>query len=347
MFVLYIFILFLLFYGARVHSDGIYSQYISKQQCNCIKGFFIVVVFCRHIAPYLEKAGYDFSILGDSIFRSIDSSIGQLLVVMFLFYSGYGVSESIKFKGAEYVRNIPRNRLLKTLCNFDIAILVFLVINMCLDIHHSASDILLAFTGWEAIGNSNWYIFVILCCYLITYLTYTIAKRFGYVQNRLFIFGGGMLLFGILYVILYKTRGAWWHNTLFAYPIGSAWSLYKVEVEKLVKNKYLVCLGGSLLMFIICYISPINLKGLMANLAAIFFATTVVLVTMKLEFKSKALEWCGKLLFPLYIYQRTGMLIFSTIDGGTFIQTYPYAYILICAVITILCGWGFKYIQVK
>lgn len=148
------------------------GSYISKEQCNCIKGFFIAVVFCRHIVSYLVEAGYNFSIVGDNIFGWINGHIGQLLVVMFLFYSGYGVTESIKKKGADYVESIPKRRVLTTLANFDVAVFLFLIVDILCGIEYPISNVLLSFVGWESIGNSNWYIFVILCCYLSTYLAH-------------------------------------------------------------------------------------------------------------------------------------------------------------------------------
>lgn len=179
MFLLYIVITIFLIVGITYHKTGFYDGYISKEQCNCIKGFFIVVVFCRHIAPYLVDAGYDFSIFGDSLFRHIDGRIGQLLVAMFLFYSGYGVMESIKKKGNIYVDDIPKRRLLQTLANFDVAIVLFLIVDLCLGIHYDTKDVWLSFIGWKSIGNSNWYIFVILCCYLSTYITFKVKVISG------------------------------------------------------------------------------------------------------------------------------------------------------------------------
>ena len=176
MFLLYIIITLFLIVGITYHKTEFYDGYISKEQCNCIKGFFIVVVFCRHIAPYLVDAGYDFSIFGDSLFRHIDGRIGQLLVAMFLFYSGYGVMESIKKKGSNYLDNIPKRRLMPTLANFDVAIVLFLIVDLCLGIHYDTKDVLLSFIGWKSVGNSNWYIFVILCCYLSTYITFKVIN---------------------------------------------------------------------------------------------------------------------------------------------------------------------------
>ena len=39
-------------------------------------------------------------------------------MAMFLFYSGYGVYESIKRKGTPYIDNFSKNRLLKTFIEF-------------------------------------------------------------------------------------------------------------------------------------------------------------------------------------------------------------------------------------
>ena len=177
MLAIYISILLLLLYGVRIKQEVPQKGYLSKEQCNCIKGFFIVVVFARHIAPYLVKSGYSYSLGGDKLFHFIDSHIGQLLVVMFLFYSGYGVMESFKKKGIQYIEHIPKRRILTTLINFDVAIVFFLILNLVLNIDYPIKKILFSFIGWESIGNSNWYIFVILCCYLSTYLTFKLIVR--------------------------------------------------------------------------------------------------------------------------------------------------------------------------
>ena len=162
MLLFYIIILLLSLYGISFIKSGFNQDYISKEQCNAIKGIFILFVFTRHIWPYLSKFGYDFSAPGDSLFINIDRWMGQLLVVAFLFYSGFGVMESIKSKGEPYIDNMPRKRILNTLLNFDVAVFVFIVIDLILGINLKLNTTLLAFTGWTSIGNSNWYIFIII-----------------------------------------------------------------------------------------------------------------------------------------------------------------------------------------
>ena len=173
MILLYILILLLSLYGIRIKKNGFYTDYIGKQQCDAIKGIFIIVVFSRHLWPYMVKAGYTASNTGDILFTHLNSWIHQLLVVMFLFYSGYGVMESIAKKGSVYVNSIPEKRFLATLLNFDVAVGVFLLLSIIICKDLNMINTLLAFTGWTSLGNSNWYIFVILVCYLITWIAFS------------------------------------------------------------------------------------------------------------------------------------------------------------------------------
>lgn len=85
MIILYVLILILALYGIRYKTNGFYDDYLGKEQCNAIKGIFVFVVFFRHIVPYIEVAGYKFDGLFDKAFIIVDSYVGQLLVVMFLF----------------------------------------------------------------------------------------------------------------------------------------------------------------------------------------------------------------------------------------------------------------------
>lgn len=345
MFLLYLIIILLIIFGLKPYRQNYYDGYLSKEQTNSIKGFFIVVVFCRHIAPYLADSGYDFSIFGDNIFRWIDGRIKQLLVVMFLFYSGYGVMESIKKKGKTYIDSIPHRRLLTTLLNFDVAVVIFLVVDICLDIHYETKDIVLAFSGWKSIGNSNWYIFVILCCYFSTFLAYKIFARIN--NNRSLIGGGNLLIIICIYVVLVLKKQGYWYDTIFSYPLGIYFSLYKNEIENVFKRIYAKCLPVIFTLFLLLMFLPYDLKGIVANTRACTLAMLIVLLSMKFQINSKVLLWLGKHLFPLYIYQRIGMIILSEYDGGAFIHDNPYIYILSCALITLTFGWTYKYIQIK
>lgn len=108
--VFYSILLALVLWGIKINKEGFNEDYIEKGQCNAVKGIFIIVVFMRHVVPYVKKAGYDMQSMFDMFYKLIDWQVGQLLVVMFLFYSGYGVMASISKKGDKYITSFPRLR---------------------------------------------------------------------------------------------------------------------------------------------------------------------------------------------------------------------------------------------
>lgn len=155
------------------------QDFLSKEKTDSIRGVFILIVFLNHISEYFATAGADLSAWHNKLLFLIPKAFGQLMVVMFLFYSGYGVRESIKKKGSEYISRIPRKRVLNTLLNFDIAVVFFTIIGLLIGKDISISRFCLSLTAWDSVGNSNWYIFVILLCYILTFLIFRFLKSGG------------------------------------------------------------------------------------------------------------------------------------------------------------------------
>ena len=79
-------------YGARIHKNG-NSEYLSMEQTASIKGIFILLVLFSHFNSYV----YYGSVM-DQTYASFVRWFGQTMVTMFLFYSGYGVMQSITKK---------------------------------------------------------------------------------------------------------------------------------------------------------------------------------------------------------------------------------------------------------
>ena len=332
MLLFYIIILIISIYSISFVKSGFNQDYLGKEQCNAIKGIFILIVFIRHIWPYLRKFGYDFTAPGDSIFMWIDRWMGQLIMVAFLFYSGYGVMESIKRKGQKYIDDMPRRRIFNTLINFDVAVLAFLVINLILGFNLDPITTFLAFTSWTSIGNSNWYIFVILVCYFCTWVGFKLSKEWI-----------TFFLLVVAYITLVNTKSNLiWYNTIFTYAAGLLYSQYKTQIEKFIQRRYLLVLFICLFAFMAVHTYKLAFFGLKDNLSSILFALFVVVVSMKIRVGNKALIWCGTKLFPIYIYQRIPMIVLSRFDYGTFISQHPYAYIWACLLITIIIAFFYR-----
>ena len=144
---------------------------MSVPQTQAIKGFFVVTVFFSHFCSYVH-----FGAWYDSAIQVYCRFFGQLMVAPFLFYSGYGIFESVKKKGIEYVRALPKRRILKVLLHFDFAVLLFLLLDFVIGRPVSLSEFVLSLVAWQSIGNSNWFIFAILCAYAFAYVGLSLFK---------------------------------------------------------------------------------------------------------------------------------------------------------------------------
>lgn len=329
----FLFIILSSLIGIRFFIKDFNKDYLSKDDTACIKGFFILIVFFSHFMAYDNLSlPYNHYLLE---FRNF---LSQLMVSLFLFYSGYGVYESIKTKKS-YVEKIPKNRILKTLLHFDIAILAFILVNLFIGKSYGIKITLLSFTGWESIGNSNWYIFTILCLYLITYISFTIFEK---KDKNAIICSCLLSLFFMMFLQHYKDLQ--WHNTMFCYLLGMIYSYNKENINNSImkdNKKYIL----SMLVFIFIFdVIRVNDPWNYYNLYAMAFCMIVVGITMKVHFTSKILKWFGDNLFWIYILQRIPMII---LYENNYLSTHPMKAFVISFVVTIILTIIFKFIADK
>lgn len=294
-------IIALCLYKVKIPKKGYFDDFLEREQTNSIKGIFILLVFLRHSLQYVVKSGYKFNSFGDSTVLSINWELGQLIVVLFLFYSGYGVMEAIKNKGDVYIAKMPRNRILPTLLNFDIAVLCFIIVDLLLDIPINSTQVLLSFIGWVSVGNSNWYIFVILICYTITYLFIRKEKYFW----------GLFLIIVVAAILKFSGKAECWYNTILSYPAGILFSKNRQMIVCLWKKHYWSILFTFVLFFCVLFPFKSDCISLKYNILSVLFAFIVVQITMKIKISNSILCWLGINLFPLYIYQRIPMILLS------------------------------------
>lgn len=310
----------------RPVKTGLNDSFMSIENTTCVKGIFVLLVFLSHINNYFTQSEAYTSSPLNSAYIIIQSHLGQAIVVMFLFYSGYGVAQSIAKKGETYVRSMPRRRVLKTLVNFDIAVVVFLIMDIALGTasDYSIPKILLSFIGWDSVGNSNWYIFAILILYFITYISFSLFK--GNVKKSLWT----VTALTVVYIaVMAFFKDPWWFDTVILYPLGMWFSLGKDKItaffEKKISLYYiffvfcLIVLAFTAIFFdnIVCY-----------EIFMVVFCAAVVLFTLKFNFKSPILSFFGKYLFEIYIFMRVPMIILEHFGVDNILVFAPVSFVV-------------------
>lgn len=336
LFLYIVFIFVLIIWGIKFEDN---DDFISKERCNSIKGIFILLIVLTHSMQYINNSGYEYEGI-DMFVPFFKNKMGQMVVVMFLFYSGYGVYLSIKKKGKAYVNQMPRRRLLTTLLNFDVAVLSFVVLNLFISKPMSISQVALSMIGWDSVGNSNWYIFDILVCYTATYIVAKLSDEKNLWKWLFF------LIF-ICVIVLSFLKKSYWYNTMMAYPAGVLFAAYQNRIVAVFRKYYLpllILLGGT--FFVTFYQLP-KMRGISDNIASICFALIVVLLTMKIIVENDFLKWCGEHLFPLYIYQRLSMIVMYDCFGSEFVKNHAMFFPFIALLVTCLISRFYNYWQIK
>ena len=216
---------------------------------------------------------------------------------------------SIKNKGAAYVDSIPRKRVLNTMLNFGVAVILFVSLNYILGISMSLKQILLSILCWDSIGNSNWYIFTICSCYLTSFISY---KVFGYSKKSLI---ANFVILFVFAVIISRFKGSWWYDTCLAYSVGTLYCFYKDKMERLVNSNYLLCciLGGAVMIasYILMLKAPIAKSLVFMNICSICFSLLMVILTMRFKLNSICSGVVREASFPVvYLSTNTYDFIF-------------------------------------
>lgn len=322
----------IILFSMKFNFAGINEDYISKNSIEPIKGIFLMMVFFTHFVQYIPTND-----IHNQFYMFLRSYHGQLIVAPFLFYSGYGICESIKSKGYNYVKELPHKRILKVLFDFDIAVLLFYLLSLYQNHNYSVKKMLLTFLGWDSIGNSNWYIFAVLFLYLFTYLAFSAFDYRTHINYCLCMVAVLSVLFSAT-MALYKD--GYWYNTVYCYVAGMIYSAYRPKIEKEIfvsdKTFYIVylclCFG-----FVVSH-KYWNNNDNIYQLTAVLFALLVVLFTAKVKISNKLFAYLGRSLFSLYILQRIPMQLFK----GTAITNNIYIYFVVCFIITIVIAEMFN-----
>ena len=330
-------LLFLILFKIKITKKDEFFDSLNKSQTTSINGIFVVLILFSHIRQYISLNHYDYALYSAPVIFT------QLIVVSFFFYSGYGLMESIKKKGRPYVYSIATHRFPKVLFDMVIAVCLFLIMQACFGVYFKIDKILLSFIGWETVGNSNWFIFVTLCFYVILFVSFLLLQK---KSNILAVALTTILTIGYIVLMFVLDRDHYTFNTMLCLPAGMIFSLCKDKLFSYLKThpivhivSFCVLVAVFVVLYKFCFYDPF-----MFNIMGIVFMLTIILATTKVSIQNPLLNFLGKYTFWIYILQRIPMIIFMRIGLASFNS---YLYLLVCVLCTILLSIAINYLSAK
>ena len=108
-------------------------------------------------------------------------------------------------------------RFLPLLIKYEIVTLIYLIVRLFIGDIPDTKNLILSFTGWENLGNFGWYIFVMLCLYILFCISFFISHKAA--SGRKALITGALILtvLSILFMLLLcfpGQRGKWFYDTI-------------------------------------------------------------------------------------------------------------------------------------
>ncbi len=336
-------LILLVFYKADINGEKIYSDYMSKEQTVSIRGIFACIIFFSHLRDYVTFSGEL-----DELYIWILAHIGQCMVAVFFFYSGYGILLSYRFKD-NYENSFLKKRIILTWVHFATAVICYCGLNLLLDIEYPIYTVMLSFSGWKNVGNSNWFMFDTLVLYIIVWMSFKIIrliytkfpKVIEYKSEFLTLLIGFFSICFILVLHIYKE--SWWYDTILCFFAGCIYGICKEKVDRLFQNSKLYLFAGIVYAMLFMFFYRRG-NAITYNICAITFVLLISWFTMKIKIVNPILMWLGEHSFYIYIYMRIPMIVLKKLNA---FPNYNYLFAVTALMMTILLSYVMKKLQIK
>lgn len=309
-------------------NKRINKDYLSVDTSKIVKGILIFMIFLSHARGKIDE-------LNNTILGQIITSFGYLAVAMFMFYTGYGLKYSVMSKGQDYIRLMPRKRIMPFYVHCLIVVGVYVAYNRFIFKEHvDASRILQSITLGDTVVEYGWYLHAILLIYVLFFL---ICRFVGKPKSGMMVHLVLIALYVIICVLL--NSNTIYYEFLLAFFLTTIWYDQKVKIDKYCSERWLVCIGGTTLLFIVTLLmgNMMTSWGAVAfgikMLSAMFFCAIVLMMLMKIKLPKNPLIWLGDRSLEIYVSQGIILKLFRS--QHFYIQN-PMLYTVICMGLTLL-----------
>lgn len=328
---IFIFLIFCFLCLYKIKFCQYNTEYLGRDQTQKINGIFVFLILLSHFSYYIDA-----TTIFDEMYLQVRLFLSQLVVTPFLFYSGYGIFESFKLKGKKYIKKLPI-RFLKLLFRFDIAVVLFLILAICMNTPMTFSKVILSFVAWEGLGNSYWYIFVMLSMYVSLYVAFLISRY----KLPISLIWFTILAILLIFIFMFSGKSGAWYNTILSFVAGVWFSYYKDYFENFTKNNFINYIVAFIVIIMLFFLTHhFRFQNLICyELAGVLFCLLVVFISQKIYIGNPILKWLGNHTFSIYILQRIPMIIGDKMG----LSAYPFAYFCFNLLITLFMAYYFDY----
>lgn len=248
----------------NTHND---NSAFSKETFQSLKGYLAVCVLIHHVHQFN-------GLLADTSLNYPLLLLGHLAVVLFMFMSGFGLYESYKNKGEEYIKKFPRNRILTFFIMYSFFAIIYTVYEIITGGAVTPLLILQTFTYGNTVISFGWYLQLSLLLYIVFFLVFVIRSP-KWIHSLLLL----LLAFAFLSVNLFMNRPYNVYVIVISFLFGIIASLHKEKIEDGLKKYSVLVFILSLTAFcIFMIIHTLMVYRMGESMANYIYVRTVFIV---------------------------------------------------------------------
>lgn len=308
-------------------SPALISDYLSKDNCVCLKGILAAFVLVHHL--YLYSGAISNPILSGSM-----QLMGYFAVAGFFCLSGYGLMYSSISNRTKFIRQFPKNKIFPFYLINVIWIVVYFIFKAIVCEMPSTKTLITSFIWGGTVIEYGWYIQVQLLLYIVFWFAMLLCRNTLYQIIAI-------TFFCVFYsIVCYRTGfSSILYERMYSFVIGMMWCAYKNKIDGWLKTKWMmvflvICISFCLTLvfqkvYIACFM---DVKLLSRMLSMILFSVLAILLMMKIRIDYSWVRFLGNISLEIYLVQG---LFFSLFHSGLLYIDNSYLYCICVLVSTV------------
>lgn len=296
--------------AVELSGGGYNDDYLSLEITKSEKGISAILILIHHLSQRVELSG-PFLIL---------RYIGFILVAVFFFISGYGLSYGMRNK-QNYLDDFFRKRLLPVLIPYWIVNTIDIIFCFGKGIIFTPMQYVLSYIGADII-TGTWFVTAILVLYFIFLVAFKSKNSYTVLE---------LGLIGYCAICSCLKLHTSYTASIVAFLLGVIWNKIDKKIITWIRKKYCLKLLIILGTFCILFLGRLFLvaKGLdneivqliLRNLISVLFILSLIAITQKVRFTGKILGWLGDVSYELYIIHYVLLTMFSGLNPSRYLIT--------------------------
>lgn len=326
--ILFIFALLILI-GCKATVEG---DYLSKDSTLALRGFLAVAIILHHLS---EKTG-------TGVIFPFMVHTGYLIVAIFFFLSGYGLSVQYQKKGNAYLKSFFCNRIVYIFLVWVFFGIIYYIYHISTGIDITIKDALISFVYGKPIVKFSWYIAVQLWMYVFFYIAYSISKSNDW--YRIGVVTLSLILLAVVYSIL-KYESIWYISNG-TFVVGLAFPILKNRYDVYSKNHWVPCLILWAIFFSLFSMLPIVIEHYYVEsswirtvsriVSTMVFVMMIITFLQKIQLKSRLWSIIGECSLEIYLIHGLIMILFR---GNPFYVSSDCLWTTVVVITSILMAW--------